>query len=416
MAFKWFKNKKKIKDGTPFENTELSPGIEEAMEADKASRLPEEAVFDLLAEDVSDVSDDDMVDAEGIPMEKTVISEPSVAAETTVPEPVAVSDPAKNVSEDDSEPPAIAPPIKEKKATGFFARLKKGLTKTRQILNTNIEGLFSSGRLVDDDMLEDLEEMLITSDIGVNTSMEIMARISKKAGKIKTAADLKETLKAEFLAMLPENPPADAAAETRPHVVMVVGVNGVGKTTTVGKLAAKLAGENKKGLVVAADTFRAAAVEQLTIWAQRAGAGIIRHKENADPAAVAFDGVAAAMARDIDTVYIDTAGRLHTKTNLMEELKKIKRSVDKKMPGAPHEILLVLDATTGQNAISQAKLFDEALDLTGIILTKIDGTAKGGIVLSICNTLAIPLKYMGVGESVEDLQVFDPNEFVNALL
>ena len=201
----------------------------------------------------------------------------------------------------------------------------------------------------------------------------------------------------------------------KPLVVMVVGVNGVGKTTTIGKLAAQYADDGKKVLIAAADTFRAAAVEQLTIWAERSGAEIVRHKSNADPAAVAFDGVEAAMARDMDVVIIDTAGRLHTRINLMEELKKIKRSVSKRYPNAPHETLLVLDATTGQNAISQARLFHESIGVTALALTKLDGTAKGGIVVSICHDLKLPLKYIGIGENIEDLQLFNSEEFVKAL-
>ena len=194
-----------------------------------------------------------------------------------------------------------------------------------------------------------------------------------------------------------------------------MGVNGVGKTTTIGKLAARYGAEGKKVLVAAADTFRAAAVEQLSIWAERAGADIVRHRDNADPAAVAYDGVEAGMARSVDVVLVDTAGRLHTKVNLMEELTKIKRIIGKKLPGAPHEILLVLDATTGQNALSQAKLFHEALDVTGLAMTKLDGTAKGGIVVGICSSLKIPLKYVGVGEKIDDLQRFDPGQFADAL-
>jgi fused signal recognition particle receptor len=196
---------------------------------------------------------------------------------------------------------------------------------------------------------------------------------------------------------------------------MVIGVNGVGKTTTIGKLAARRVLEGEKVLIAAADTFRAAAVEQLAIWADRAGADFVRHKENADPAAVAYDGMQAAIARDIDTVFIDTAGRLHTKVNLMEELKKIQRTISKTVPQAPHEIILVLDATTGQNALSQAKLFHESIGITGLALTKLDGTAKGGIVVSICQQLKLPLLYVGVGEGIDDLQTFDPNQFVNAL-
>jgi fused signal recognition particle receptor len=302
------------------------------------------------------------------------------------------------------------------KTAGFFKRLKNGLAKTRKLLTTNIDELFSGSRQISPEMLEDLEELLITADLGVQTTMEIIENISQKKSGIKTAQDLKSQLKKELLAMLPETPSKDAPAASVPHIVMVVGVNGVGKTTTIGKLASKAVSDNKKVIIAAADTFRAAATEQLAIWAQRAGAEIIRHKDNADPAAVAFDGLSAAMARHMDLVYVDTAGRLHTKINLMEELKKIKRTISRKMPGAPHEILLVLDATTGQNALSQARIFTEELGITGIILTKLDGTAKGGIVIAICNTLKIPLKYIGVGEAIDDLQDFNPVSFVEALL
>jgi fused signal recognition particle receptor len=292
--------------------------------------------------------------------------------------------------------------------------LKKGLAKTREILTTDIDDLFRSRKQIDDDMLEELEELLITSDIGVQTAMDLMQTITKQAGRIKGPEHLKETLKQELLAHLKRFPPPPAPVH-KPHVVMVVGVNGVGKTTTIGKLAAKAVQKSAATLIVAADTFRAAAIEQLDIWAQRAGAGIVKHKADADPAAVAYDGIEAAKARNMDVVFVDTAGRLHTKVNLMEELKKIQRTMAKLIPGAPHEILLVLDATTGQNALSQARMFHEALGVTGLALTKLDGTAKGGIVFSICQSLNIPLQYIGVGEGIEDLQPFDPEQFADAL-
>ena len=321
--------------------------------------------------------------------------------------------------------PQSTPPTEEERqiaeasvenATGFFQRLKQGLSKTREILTTDIDDLFAGFKKVDDDMLEELEERLITSDIGVQTTNRIIQNISKKASRISSASELKTFLKKELLALLPPEKSVDSPITAKPYVVMVVGVNGVGKTTTIGKMAAKASRRGEKVLIAAADTFRAAAIEQLVIWAKRAGAEIVKHKDNSDPAAVAFDGVAAAMARDMDKVYIDTAGRLHTKTNLMEELKKIKRAISKKLPDAPHEILLVLDATTGQNAISQAAMFSEELGITGLVLTKLDGTARGGIVISICNSLGIPLKHIGVGESIDDLQDFDARKFVNAIL
>jgi fused signal recognition particle receptor len=298
----------------------------------------------------------------------------------------------------------------------MFSRLKSGLAKTRNILTTDIEELFSSKSEIDDDMLEELEELLITSDIGVQTAMALMEIIQKRTSKVKSPDDLKQILKHEILKLLDDATPASPLqGAAKPHVIMVVGVNGVGKTTTIGKLAAHATGQGRSVLIAAADTFRAAAIEQLAVWADRAGADLVRHKENSDPAAVTFDAIEAAIARGTDTVFVDTAGRLHTKVNLMEEIKKIKRTIAKKIPEAPHEILLVLDATTGQNALTQAKMFNEALDITGLALTKLDGTAKGGIVISICQTLQIPLHFIGVGESIEDLQPFDPEKFAEAL-
>lgn len=317
--------------------------------------------------------------------------------------------------EDRSEATPLEEDTDRPSRPGLMARLKRGLAKTRKILTTDIDDLFRGRRALDDEMLEQLEELLITSDMGVQTTMDLIAAVSKKARKIDGADALKKVLKEEILALFENLETEHDPIVSRPQVIMVVGVNGVGKTTTIGKLAAKAADEGQTVLIAAADTFRAAAIEQLSIWARRAGAEIVKHKENADPAAVAFDSVQAAIARGTDLVLIDTAGRLHTKVNLMEELKKIRRSVAKNLPDAPHEILLVLDATTGQNALSQAKIFHEALGVTGLALTKLDGTAKGGIVVSICSSLKLPLRYIGVGEGIDDLQVFDPARFVEAL-
>jgi len=316
---------------------------------------------------------------------------------------------------EDTPAPKPSPELEVEAPGGFFKRLKNGLSKTRQVLTTDIDELFTGKVKVDEDMLEDLEELLITADIGVQTTMDIVDRLRKKAPRISGPEDLKEILKDEIRALLKIDVETSREPAAKPHVIMVIGVNGVGKTTTIGKLAAKANAAGQKVLIAAADTFRAAAIEQLTIWAQRADADIVKHKENSDPAAVAYDSVEAALARDKDLVIIDTAGRLHTKVNLMEELKKIKRSVSKKLAGAPHETLLVLDATTGQNALSQAKLFNEAMDITGLALTKLDGTAKGGIVVAISSSLNIPLHYIGVGEQIDDLQTFDPERFVDAL-
>lgn len=299
--------------------------------------------------------------------------------------------------------------------TFYFKRLKAGLSKTREILATDLEDLFIKKKKIDDELLEELEELLITSDMGVQTSMAIIERILSESPKIENADELKKALKNEILSFIDAKTPLPDEITARPHVIMVVGVNGTGKTTSIGKLAARYTSAGKKVLVAAADTFRAAAAEQLIIWADRANAEIVRQKEGTDPAAVAYDSIEAAIARDCDIVLVDTAGRLHTKKNLMEELKKIKRSISKKLPGAPHEILLVLDATTGQNALSQAKLFNEALNITAIALTKLDGTARGGVVVSIYTAFKIPLKYIGIGEQIQDLQDFDPVRFVNAL-
>lgn len=306
-------------------------------------------------------------------------------------------------------------PEKKEPGPGLFSKLKSGLSKTRQLLTTDINQLFVSGKGIDDALFEELEEALITSDLGMVTTMEMMGRIRKKAKSLSTADELKQVLKDELIDLFPLPSDTSKPPHRKPHVIMVVGVNGTGKTTTLGKLAMKFTAEGKKVLVAAADTFRAAAVEQLEIWAHRANAGIVKHKEGADPAAVAYDCMEAALARDVDIVLIDTAGRLHTQKNLMEELKKIKRSVQKKLPEAPHEVLMVLDATTGQNAISQAKLFNEAVGLTQIALTKLDGTAKGGIVAAIAENMKLPIRYIGVGEQIDDLQDFDPKLFINAL-
>jgi len=292
-------------------------------------------------------------------------------------------------------------------------RLKSGLQKTRRSLAGRIETILSEGSVADAETLEEIEEALITSDVGVNTTMALIETIRENASSFRHADDLREFLKDQMRQVLTR--PTKIDPSIKPYVIMVVGVNGVGKTTTIGKLAYKYQSEGKKVLIGAADTFRAAAVEQLEIWAERSGADFVRHRENADPAAVAYDAVEAGMSRQTDIVIIDTAGRLQTKVNLMEQLKKIKRSIAKKMPDAPHEVMLILDATTGQNAISQAQTFHEGVGVTSLVLTKLDGTAKGGIVISICNTMKLPLQYIGVGEKIEDFQPFDPERFIDAI-
>jgi fused signal recognition particle receptor len=298
---------------------------------------------------------------------------------------------------------------------GFFERLKEGLTKTRKGFIEKVESIFT-GRKIDEKTLEELEEILITSDIGTKATAEIMTVIQEKVkkGEVRDADSVKELLKKEMIAILGYSQPL-VVYGNRPFVILAVGVNGVGKTTTIGKLASRFQSQGFSVLLAAGDTFRAAGIEQLEIWAKRAGTQLVKHQHDSDPAAVAFDAVAAAKNRGIDVVIVDTAGRLHTKINLMEELKKMRRTIEKVMPEAPHEILLVVDATTGQNALRQAEFFNEAVGITGIALTKLDGTAKGGIVLAIKKGLGIPIRLIGVGEGIEDLRDFDPKEFVEAL-
>ncbi len=298
---------------------------------------------------------------------------------------------------------------------GLFDKLKQGLSKTRKALIENSSSLFS-GRTVDENLLEELEELLIMADVGPQAANSIVTglRETVKKGKINNETALKNSLKEEIKKLLPHGAKVICAGE-KPYVILTVGVNGVGKTTTIGKLARRFTDNGFTVTLGAGDTFRAAAIEQLEIWARRAGAQIVKHRSGADSAAVAFDAVVSAKSKDIDTVIIDTAGRLHTKTNLMEELKKIKRVISKEISSAPHEILLVIDATSGQNAINQAKTFNEAVGITGIALTKLDGTAKGGIILAINKELGIPVKLIGVGEGVDDLQDFNAEEFADAL-
>ena len=299
---------------------------------------------------------------------------------------------------------------------GFFDKIKKGLARTKQSLIKNIETVVIGYAKIDDDFLDDLEAVLLTGDLGVRTTDYLMRQIRRGVteGRISNTNEVMPYMEKIVADMLREKTGQEEVFH-HPEVYLVVGVNGVGKTTTIGKLSAQMHKEGKKVLLAAADTFRAAASEQLTIWANRTGADIVKHAEGADPAAVAFDAVSAAKARGADVVLIDTAGRLQTKVNLMEELKKISRVVKKVIPDAPHQTLLVLDATTGQNAVSQAKTFGEIVPLTGVVLTKLDGTAKGGVVLSITEELHVPVKYVGLGEREDDLQKFNPEEFAKAL-
>jgi fused signal recognition particle receptor len=297
----------------------------------------------------------------------------------------------------------------------FFDRLKEGLAKTKKGLVEKVETLFT-GRKIDEQALEELEEILISADVGTKAVGEIMITLREKArgGEVKDAESLKDALKKEMVLILGQSHPL-VIQGNRPFVILAVGVNGVGKTTTIGKLANRFRSRGLSVLLAAGDTFRAAGIEQLEIWADRAKAQFVRHKSGSDPAAVAFDAIEAARHREIDVVIIDTAGRLHTKSPLMEELKKVKRVIEKAMPGAPQEILLVVDATTGQNALRQADTFNQAAGVTGIALTKLDGTARGGIVFAIKKDLGIPVRLIGIGEGLDDLRDFNPEEFVEAL-
>lgn len=301
-------------------------------------------------------------------------------------------------------------------------KLEQGLEKSRDGFLNKLGKTFAGKDTVDAATLDELEEILITSDVGVKTTLDIIERIEKRVARDKflSEGELQQILREEIIALLKESGedrPAefDAELKSKPHVILVVGVNGVGKTTSIGKLAYLYKSAGKKVLLGAADTFRAAAVDQLKIWSERADVPIIQQGQDADPAAVAYDTVSAAQARGSEVVLIDTAGRLHNKKNLMDELGKIKRVMGKVVGDAPHEVLLVLDASTGQNAMQQAKAFSEVVDITGLVLTKLDGTAKGGIVIGISNERSVPVKYIGVGEKIEDLQVFDRVSFVNAL-
>lgn len=300
---------------------------------------------------------------------------------------------------------------------GFFDKLKQGLNKTKTSIDDKINNVFSNFRKVDEELLEELEEALIMSDLGMETSVQIIdnLRTRAKKEKIEDEESIRKALREEMESMLSELDNS-LNIETTPSVILVVGVNGVGKTTSIGKIANKLQKQGKKVMLAAADTFRAAAVEQLEIWANRVGCDIVKKEEGADPASVVFDAIRQAKANNVDVLICDTAGRLHNKKNLMDELSKINKIIDRELPNSSKETMLVIDGTTGQNAISQTKAFKEIVNITGIILTKLDGTAKGGVVLGISNENKIPIKFIGVGEQIDDMEEFNAEEFVNAII
>ena len=300
---------------------------------------------------------------------------------------------------------------------GFFEKLKTGLNKTKESFNTKINDVFSNFRKVDEEFLEELEEVLIMSDMGVDTSVKIVNNLRKRIKKdnIKDEEEVKQALREEIKAIFDELDET-LNLNTTPSVILVVGVNGVGKTTSIGKIANRLKQDGKKVVIAAADTFRAAAVEQLEIWAKRAGADIVKRDEGVDPASVVFDAIKKTKENGADVLIVDTAGRLHNKKYLMDELNKIQKVINKEMPDADKEVLLVIDGTTGQNAISQVKAFKQETDITGIVLTKLDGTAKGGVVIGIVEENKIPVKFIGVGEQIDDMEIFNSEDFVKAII
>lgn len=393
----WFRKKNK---------KEQEPVVEEQQELIGEQTVEEEQE---LVEEVQELSPSTVENEE-----KAVVE--SVRTETQEVE-VDEPEPEQNIVADTEDSSSVPPPADEKKS--LFSRLQSGLSKTRQSFVYRLDTLFLGKKEIDQELFDDLEEILITADLGVNTVLELLDEVRKevKRAALKDPQALKEVLSSKIRGYLQEIDTSNKLAmpEKGPLVIMVIGVNGVGKTTSIGKLAAKFVRSGKSVLLVAGDTFRAAAIDQLKIWGDRNDIEVVSQKPGSDPSSVVFDAMELGIARDYDVVLIDTAGRLHTQVNLMEELKKIKRVIGKKLEGAPHEVMLVLDATTGQNGISQAKMFNEAVGITGVTLTKLDGTAKGGIVINISRELKIPVRFIGVGEQIDDLRDFNSKEFVDAL-
>ncbi|MCB2250515.1 signal recognition particle-docking protein FtsY [Pseudomonas chlororaphis] len=390
----------------------ITPPIPAATEVQQAAEL-------LAAEAVRASEPTDA----GMPFEADDVPQPVIAA-FVAPEPVRAPEPAPAVVAPVApvaavdEPAAVEPPRAEENKVGFFARLKQGLSKTSASIGEGMASLFLGKKTIDDELLEDIETRLLTADVGVEATAVIIRNLTQKvARKQLTDVDaLYKSLQAELASMLkPVEQPLRIASQTKPFVILVVGVNGAGKTTTIGKLAKKLQLEGKKVMLAAGDTFRAAAVEQLQVWGERNKIPVIAQHTGADSASVIFDAVQAAKARGIDVLIADTAGRLHTKDNLMEELKKVRRVIGKLDADAPHEVLLVLDAGTGQNAINQAKHFNQSVELTGLALTKLDGTAKGGVIFALAKQFGLPIRYIGVGEGIDDLRDFEAEPFVQAL-
>ena len=363
-----------------------------------------------IAETIEEVSDVTSVQQVAPEEEDKIIETP----ETLTADDENISD---NESVETEESPVVEAEDTEEEKTGFFAKLRTGLGKTRNALNEKVDNVLKYFKKIDEDLYEELEEALIMADVGVETSTYIIEELRKKVKEkhLTESQQVKGEIQ-EIVADILSKNDNSLNLDSTPSVIMVIGVNGVGKTTSIGKIAARYISEGKKVLLGAADTFRAAAIDQLQIWADRVGADIIKHEEGSDPASVVFDTIAAAKSRKSDVIIIDTAGRLHNKKNLMDELAKISRIIERELPGASRETLLVLDATTGQNAVNQVEVFTESAGITGIILTKLDGSAKGGIVLAIAHEHSIPVKLVGVGEGMDDLQEFDATDFANAMI
>ena len=407
------------------ENAETEQAIEETEEVFETEEITE-PVFEKTAEmevsaeeneeNIEETTEEQPEQAEEIPSDKTETAEETVEEEQPENTEEISDDEENSVVEEPEETPIEEPAEEEKPKKGFFARLKEGLGKTRKNILGSVDSVLGAFTKIDEDVFEELEEALIMADLGVQTTMDICDTLRKRVKRegVTDPSMIKHMLSEEISEILLEGCEEEFVMPEH-TVLLVIGVNGVGKTTTIGKLASSFKSQGKSVLLAAADTFRAAAIDQLAIWGDRCGVDVIKHEENSDPAAVVFDAANAAKNRKTDILICDTAGRLHNKKNLMEELKKISKVIEREYPQAHKEVFLVLDATTGQNALQQAKLFKEAADITGIILTKLDGTAKGGIVVAIKSELKIPVRYIGVGEGIDDLQKFDAKSFAEAL-
>ena len=401
--FKRFFKKNKKEEVKEQEVSEVAVSEEETVEEAEQSPKVEEnhEIKEEVKEEVVDTEKEDIVNEE-----ETVDAIKEISVDVSLKEEEEESQVEEEVVEEEIEEPKVS----------LFERLKQGLSKAKQGITDRVDQVLKSYTKVDEDLLEEIEEILITADVGVDTTMSIIDKLTDaiKTKKITDPQDVKGELKLIIEEILTnENSTLDVSHS--PSIIIMVGVNGVGKTTTIGKLASRYKKEGKKVLIAAGDTFRAAAIDQLEVWANRSGVDIIKHQEGADPGAVIFDSIKAAKARDIDLLICDTAGRLHNKANLMNELSKVFKIVDREYPEAKKEVLLVVDATTGQNAVSQAKSFKQVCDITGIVLTKLDGTAKGGVVLAVKSEVDVPVKLIGVGEKMEDLQDFDAKAFSEAL-